>query len=98
MSVSTLPSAGGLDVNELSQKLSTIPAVQEEGVVPEGAEPTNFREEESDETSSTAAVFGSEGGVCVCVCVYVCVCVCVCTCVHTHIVRFLTKMLPHIIL
>ena len=45
---STLQAAGGLDVNELSQKLSTIPP-------------------DFSETSSTAAVFGSEAdGECVC--------------------------------
>jgi hypothetical protein len=66
MAVSTLPSAGGLDVDELSNKLSTIPTLYEEGAEPpeqEGAEPPQTREQESSENSSTAAVFGSEGGV-----------------------------------
>ena len=64
MSVSTLPAAGGLDVNELSNKLSTIPTLYEEGAEPqeqEGAE-IQTREQESSENSSTAAVFGSEAG------------------------------------
>ena len=59
---SSLQSAGGLDVNELSQKLATIPL--------EGVEPSD--------TSSTAPMFGSEvDGECVCVCVCVCVRACV---------------------
>ena len=68
MAVSTLPAAGGLDVDELSNKLSTIPTLYEEGAEPqeqEGAEPQP-REQESSENSSTAAVFGSEGGTCIC--------------------------------
>ena len=65
MAVSTLPAAGGLDVDELSNKLSTIPTLYEEGAEPkeqEGAELQAKEAESSDETSSTAAVFGSEGG------------------------------------
>ena len=64
--MSTLPAAGGLDVDELSNKLSTIPTLYEEGAEPqeqERAEPQP-REQESSENSSTAAVFGSEGGTC----------------------------------
>ena len=64
MSVSTLPSAGGLDVDELSNKLSTIPTLYEEGAEPqeqEGAE-LQTKEQMSSENSSTAAVFGSEAG------------------------------------
>ena len=64
MAVSTLPAAGGLDVDELSNKLSTIPTLYEEGAEPqeeEGAE-LQPREQESSENSSTAAVFGSEAG------------------------------------
>ena len=64
MAVSTLPAAGGLDVDELSNQLSTIPTLYEEGAGPqdsEGAEP-QAKERESSENSSTAAVFGSEGG------------------------------------
>ena len=59
MSVSTLPAAGGLDVNELSHKLSTIPAplTEQEGDEEEEAQMTN------SDTSSTAAMFGSEIGV-----------------------------------
>ncbi len=58
MSVSTLPSAGGLDVNELSQKLSTIPLGERGG---EGAgEGEGGGSKEGSEVSSTAAVFGSE--------------------------------------
>ena len=81
MRVSTLPSAGGLDVNELSNKLATIPVLKEE------AEGEGEREEDEEDgvqmldevalsdSSSTAAMFGSEtggrkwgGGMCVCVC------------------------------
>ena len=64
--MSTLPAAGGLDVDELSNKLSTIPTLYEEGAEPkeqEGAE-SQPKEQESSENSSTAAVFGSEGGTC----------------------------------
>ena len=57
MSVSTLPSAGGLDVQELSQKLSSISTLEAEG---EKGKEGLLREE--SETSSTAAIFGSEGG------------------------------------
>lgn len=57
MSVSTLPSAGGLDVQELSQKLSSISSLEAEG---EKGKEGLLREE--SETSSTAAIFGSEGG------------------------------------
>lgn len=71
MSVSTLPAAGGLDVNELSHKLSTIPALTH---LPEqdGEEREEEEEEEevqmtNSETSSTAAMFGSEIGMYVCV-------------------------------
>ncbi len=70
---SSLQSAGGLDVNELSQKLATIPL--------DGVEPSD--------TSSTAAMFGSEvDGESVHVYVYVHVYVhvrefvCVCMCVY----------------
>ncbi len=56
MKVSTLPTAGGLDVNELSRKLSTIPVLQEEG------EELQDGGVASSETSSTAAMFGSEIG------------------------------------
>ena len=48
--VSTLQTAGGLDVNELSKKLSNIPTLHEE------------RETEGSEASSTAAIFGSDAG------------------------------------
>lgn len=50
--VPTLQTAGGLDVNELSKKLSNIPVLQEESN-------TDF---EGSEASSTAAVYGSEIG------------------------------------
>ena len=65
---SSLQSAGGLDVNELSQKLATIPL--------DGVEPSD--------TSSTAAMFGSEVDgesvcMCMCMCVSLCACACVCT-------------------
>ena len=57
MSVSTLPAAGGLDVNELSNKLSTIPDLIEDG---EGS----FEGVGGiSDTSSTAAICGSEAGV-----------------------------------
>lgn len=65
MAVSTLPAAGGLDVDELSHKLSTIPTVYEEGAEPQeqdGTETQSKEIEQSSENSSTAAVFGSEGG------------------------------------
>ena len=69
MRVSTLPSAGGLDVNELSNKLATIPVLKEEA---EG-EREGSKEDEEDgvqmldevalsDSSSTAAMFGSETG------------------------------------
>lgn len=44
---SSLKPTGGLDVNELSQRLATIPVVTED-------------EPEASEASSTAAVLGSE--------------------------------------
>lgn len=56
MRVSTLPSAGGLDVNELSHKLEKIPVSGGEGEEPQ--EDTI----DSSDTSSNAAVFGSENG------------------------------------
>ena len=72
MAVSTLPSAGGLDVDELSHKLSSIPTLYEEGAEPQVQEGAELQVQEDmdtlskeSETSSTAAVFGSEGGVCV---------------------------------
>ena len=49
---------GCLDVHELSQKLATIPA---EG---EGQESHGTNTPTNSEASSTAAVFGSELGVC----------------------------------
>lgn len=57
MSVSTLPAPGGLDVNELSSKLATIPVLTEEEEV-DGVEEGVA----SSDTSSTAAMFGSETG------------------------------------
>lgn len=66
MRVSTLPSAGGLDVNELSHKLEKIP-VSGGG---EGEEPQEDAIDSSD-TSSNAAVFGSENGACMSL--YLCV-------------------------
>ena len=79
MSISTLPAAGGLDVNELSQKLSSIPIQEEEG------QGEGTREE--SEASSTVAMFGSEGGMSLClfVCLFVCVCVFVCAFVCMHV-------------
>ncbi len=63
MSVSTLPAAGGLDVNELSHRLATIPSVSEE----EGNEGAGEGSQDDNvlgsETSSTAAIFGSETGI-----------------------------------
>ena len=56
MSVSTLPSA--LDVQELSQKLSILGEEEEREKGKEGTS------QEESETSSTAALFGSEGGMC----------------------------------
>lgn len=62
--MSTLPAAGGLDVDELSHKLSSIPTVYEEGAEPPREESTDApsKEMESSENSSTAAVFGSDAG------------------------------------
>ena len=64
MAVSTLPAAGGLDVDELSHKLSNIPTVYEEGAEPSEVEgtDTSSRELEGSGNSSTAAIFGSEAG------------------------------------
>lgn len=67
MRVSTLPSAGGLDVEELSSKLATIPVLKEE----EEGEESKADEEDGaqildevalSDSSSTAALFGSETG------------------------------------
>ena len=60
MTASTLPAAGGLDVNELSHKLATV-TVQEEREW-EGAELPEEGVANSDDASSTAAIFGSETG------------------------------------
>ena len=67
MRVSTLPSAGGLDVTELSHRLATIPSVSED--LQEGGEGGQEAGESSlednipgSETSSTAALYGSEAG------------------------------------
>ena len=67
--MSTLPAAGGLDVDELSHKLSSIPTtVYEEGAEPQQDETVDApaKEMESSENSSTAAVFGSDAGMCMC--------------------------------
>ncbi len=62
MSVSTLPSAGGLDVNELSQKLATIPTCEGGGEGEGEGEGEGGGTREGSESSSTAAIFGSESG------------------------------------
>ena len=62
MSVSTLPSA--LDVQELSQKLSILGEEEEREKAKEGEKGKEGTSREESETSSTAALFGSEGGMC----------------------------------